>query len=87
MEYCYYTINLNCNFYFWILPILLNDKNIDRFKKAEYFELIHNKLEYYASKNKKGYKLNCNISVSKENFDECTINIKKVKVLKNEHIK
>ena len=94
LEYYYKIFELQDNFtneglanILSFLNILLNDKNIDRFKKVEYFELIHNKLEYYASKNKKGYKLNCNISVSKENFDECTINIKKVKVLKNEHIK
>ena len=94
LEYYYKIFELQNNFtneglanILSFLNILLNDKNIERFKKAEYFELIHNKLEYYASKNKKGYKLNCNISVSKENFDECTINIKKVKVLKKEHIK
>ncbi len=94
LEYYYKIFELQDNFtneglanILSFLNILLNDKNIDRFKKAEYFELIHNKLKYYASKNKKGYKLNCNVCISKENFDECTINIKKVKVLKKEHIK
>ncbi len=94
LEYYYKIFKLQDNFtneglvnILSFFNILLNGKNIDHFKKVEYFELICNKLEYYASKNKKGYKLNCNISVSKENFDECTINIKKVKVLKNEHIK
>lgn len=94
LEYYYKIFELQDNFtneglanILSFLNIILNDKNIDHFKKVEYFNLIYNKLEYYASKNKKGYKLNCNISVSKENFDECIINIKKIKVLKNEHIK
>lgn len=94
LEYYYKIFELQDNFtneglanILSFLNILLNDKNVDRFKKVEYFELIHNKLEYYASKNKKGYKLNCNVYINKENFDECTINIKKVKELKNEHIK
>ena len=94
LEYYYKIFELQDNFtneglanILSFLNILLNDKNVDRFKKVEYFELIYYKLEYYASKNKKGYKLNCNVCINKENFDECTINIKKVKELKNEHIK
>ena len=70
-----------------LLNIILNDNNINHSKKYDYMELIYNKLKYYANKNKKRYKLNCSVYLNEKDYDKCTINIKKVKVLKNEHIK